>query len=188
MPIWIGTDGACLGNGKNNPKSSYAVVIIRDIDPIVFNKVSSNKQITNVLHQMDIAGLTKDELSLRNINEPSTNNKAELIAIIRALNFIRQSSKQQYIIVSDSKLSVNSITTWYESWVKKGTIHEHKNTDLIKEAYLEYTWLNKNGYDVSFKRIHSHMAKPPKDDVQYVMWYINYLADKKCAEVFLESQ
>ena len=45
-----------------------------------------------------------------------TNNTAELTAILECLKLLK--SELKYIIVSDSKYSINWVTVWYKKWEK----------------------------------------------------------------------
>lgn len=67
---------------------------------------------------------------------PQTNQRAELTAILRALQIVPLT--QDVEIFSDSQYSINCITVWYQSWQKREwkTVNgqEIKNLDLVKET------------------------------------------------------
>ena len=50
----------------------------------------------------------------QNISEPDTNQRAELIAIINALELCQKDLKT--IIHTDSKYAIKSSTEWYKKW------------------------------------------------------------------------
>ncbi|MBP7769502.1 MAG: ribonuclease HI [Aliarcobacter sp.] len=74
--------------------------------------------------------------------EHGTNNIAELNALYQALLIARQTNSPNVItIYSDSKYSIDCITTWAYSWKKNGWNKkggEIKNLELIKEAHALY--------------------------------------------------
>nr|RBR02496.1 hypothetical protein FVER53263_09525 [Fusarium verticillioides] len=65
--------------------------------------------------------------------EPQTNQRAELMAILRALEIAP--STQDVEIVSDSQYSIKCVTQWGPGWEKNGwrtaAGHEVKNKDLV---------------------------------------------------------
>lgn len=74
--------------------------------------------------------------------EHGTNNIAELNALYQALLIARQTNSENIItIYSDSKYSIDCITTWAYSWKKNGWSKkggEIKNLELIIEAHTLY--------------------------------------------------
>lgn len=63
----------------------------------------------------------------------TTNNRMELLAIIEALKTLKEACEVE--LFTDSKLMVQSINEWLETWVKKG-FKGKKNVDLWQE-YLK---------------------------------------------------
>lgn len=90
------TDGACSCNGKRGARASWAVVWPDHGDH-------------------DDAGVLTGQ---------ATNNRGELMAIIRALEIARDdidpSGLQPLTIHSDSMLAVNTVTTWMRVWKRRG--------------------------------------------------------------------
>ena len=127
--IRIYCDGACSGN-PGNAGSGLAIY--------------SNKKNPVLLY-----GAYEEE---------GTNNIAELNALHQALIIARQSNSQNIIsIFSDSKYSIDCITTWAygwkaNGWTKKGG--EIKNLELIKEAHQLYEKL-KNKIEINHVKGHS---------------------------------
>ncbi|KAF4950870.1 hypothetical protein FGADI_7910 [Fusarium gaditjirri] len=76
----------------------------------------------------------KRNLAERLPGEPQTNQRAELMAILRALEIAP--STQDVQIVSDSQYSIKCVTQWGLSWEKNGwktaTGVEVKNQDLVR--------------------------------------------------------
>ncbi|KAI0765080.1 ribonuclease H-like domain-containing protein [Fomes fomentarius] len=109
-PIVVYTDGSCRGNGKEGSTAGVGVWWGRD-DP-------------------------------RNVSArcpgDQTNNRAELIAIIRVLETAPKDRPLE--IRSDSEYSINSMNKWLPSWKKNGWRKPDgklvKNADLIQYADL----------------------------------------------------
>ena len=117
--ISIYTDGACAGNQFKENYGGWGVVIIKD------NKI-----------------LKKESGAARK----TTNNRMELFAIIKALEFIQQNESKlklyQYGIHSDSAYIINCLhQKWYQKWQKNGWVTSKnkpvKNKDLwnVHEFY-----------------------------------------------------
>lgn len=123
--IYIYTDGACSGNGQENGgKGGFGAIIRRP-------------------------GM-KDEI-LKEGYRYTTNNRMELMAVIKSLEKITEPSK--IVIVSDSTYVVDSVTKkWLDNWQKKGWKTASgklaKNIDLWKRYLevsapheIEYEWV-----------------------------------------------
>jgi len=70
-----------------------------------------------------------------------TNNIAELNALNKALQIASDSNAKDIVIYSDSKYSIDCITTWSYGWKSKGWKKkggEIKNLELIKEMHNLY--------------------------------------------------
>lgn len=97
----------------------------------------------------------------------TTNNRMELLSVVKALSKILKCGKQSnhYIILSDSAYVVNSINNdWVSNWSmcgwKTGKGEEVKNQDLWSE-YLELTGqLLQRGLLVTFVKIKGHAGDP----------------------------
>lgn len=151
--IRIWTDGSSINNGKNNCKAGYAVFF-------------SNKSERNTCGK-----ITK---------EPS-NQKAELKAILKAIELIKENEKAY--IYTDSKYSIQCITEWSLIWrlnnwkTKNGSDVKHQ--DIIKEILKKMKKVN-----VKFIHIKSHQKKPEnKNSLEYKIWYGNNMADKLAKSV-----
>lgn len=108
------TDGACSGNGTLKSSGGYGVVEI-DKDNIIWQ--------------------------YQDFKSPTTNNEMELMAILKALQRIKESPDHflKPIIYSDSSYCVNLINDWMYSWERNGWKRPHnqevKNLDIIKQIY-----------------------------------------------------
>ncbi|PVU92785.1 hypothetical protein BB559_003609 [Furculomyces boomerangus] len=115
-PLVIYTDGACRGNGRDNPRAGM--------------------------------GIYFGENDIRNASErlkgKQTNNRAELMAIIRAIEIASEHEQRKditkaprkIIIMTDSKYAINSMTIWVFNWMsngwKSGAGKIIENKDLIE--------------------------------------------------------
>lgn len=68
-------------------------------------------------------------------DESTTNNKMELTAILKCLEYFKE--PQEFIIFSDSTYAVNCINQWMNNWKKKKWLksdgEQVKNVDLLKQ-------------------------------------------------------
>jgi len=80
----------------------------------------------------------------------SSNNKGELLAIVRALEWV---SDRPVTLYSDSQYSLKSITEWYSQWKKRGFVTAAgkipANLDLIRQA-------RKLGKNVTWRHVKGH--------------------------------
>ena len=129
QPIHVYTDGACTNNGKPDAKAGFGVYF-KENDP-------------------------------RNLSEtftgPQTNNRAELLAIIRALTILRESieNKRQIIVHSDSSYSIRCCTTYGEKMEKKGWKNKGKDIPNVEIVKVAYAFCKK--YDnIKFEHVRAH--------------------------------
>ncbi|MCX2683287.1 ribonuclease HI [Campylobacter sp. MIT 21-1685] len=71
--------------------------------------------------------------------ENTTNNRMELLAIIKALEVLKEPC--EILLFTDSKLMVQSINEWLDSWIQKD-FKGKKNVDLWKQ-YLHKAQIHK---------------------------------------------
>ena len=145
--INIYTDGSCFNNGKVNSTGSIGV----------FFNDNDKRNISEAINNMKI-----------------TNQRMELLAVIRSLEKLNENEKAY--IYTDSKYVINSMTKWVRHWEnndwKKSNNKTIENQDLIMDLRdkLKLKF-------VIFKHIKSHQNEPNKDDVNYIHWYGNKMAD-----------
>jgi len=125
--VVVYTDGACSSNGKHSAIAGVGV-FFGDGDP-------------------------------RNVSEPlkgsmQTNNRAELTALIRALEILLEQSKHEYkktgkidksspafwdvILKTDSAYCHNGITSWIQGWKKKGWKTSSGGAVLNQDLWVEF--------------------------------------------------
>lgn len=132
-------DGACLDNGKPHANGGYGVVV-----------ESSGEVITTRFGKLRVG--------------TQTNNRAELEAMLQALNYISESDKSnQYTIYSDSTTVVDGIL---------GVAKRKANRDIWEDIERVCGILTMQGY--SIKVAHCNKEELDSSDVRYQM---NVLAD-----------
>ena len=89
--------------------------------------------------------------------EVQTNQRAELTAIMRALQTV--DSTENVVIYSDSSYSIKCVTDWFHGWRKKNWMTSNgpvKNRDLI-EAVLDLIVVREEqGGSTKFKWVKGH--------------------------------
>ena len=108
-------DGACIGNGSARARAGFGLYVTLNGDR--FTEVSE--------------ALERSELQ--------TNQRAELRAMERALEFAVESTHKNRI-VTDSMYCINCITVWApqwkaHNWCKTGQKEEIQHKDIITHAY-----------------------------------------------------
>lgn len=128
--IVIHTDGGARGNGKENNIGGWAAVL----------EFQGNKK--------EIKGATKD----------TTNNKMELLAVIKALETLK-TTNIPVAVYSDSSYVVNGIggkTPWINGWIKRGWKNSKKQPVANRELWLRLYELKTKQYDIEFYQVKGH--------------------------------
>jgi len=87
----------------------------------------------------------------------TTNNRMELLAVIKALEALK-APNQEVVICSDSKYVIDAIEKrWVYGWVQKG-FKDKKNKDLWMR-YLEVSKL----HNIKFKWVKGHAGHPENE-------------------------
>lgn len=127
--IEVFTDGSCIKN-KKGIKCGYGIHF-------------PNKEFKDVYGKLKIL--------------PETNQRAELFAILKALQIITKSNNIDIIVYTDSMYSINSVTLWIKEWKKNGwkssTGKSVMNQDLIKPIDEILTSYKGN---IKFKHVKAH--------------------------------
>lgn len=90
----IYTDGACLGNGGPFPRAGWGAVLRNPEGDM-----------------LEIAGPVPDD-------QPQTNNRAELMAIIEALKAVTKPAAVN--LFTDSEYIANACNMWLDGWIVSG--------------------------------------------------------------------
>ncbi|SPO03134.1 uncharacterized protein DNG_05816 [Cephalotrichum gorgonifer] len=97
------TDGACINNGRPDPKAGWAFVF----GPLIEGQTCTGR--------LELEGPFGDP-------EKQTSNRAELRAVIAALRGCdwHEEGFHTIVIATDSEYAVNGATQWARSWVANG--------------------------------------------------------------------
>ena len=99
-----------------------------------------------------------------------SNNRGELLGLIHVfqglLRCARLGGVTRALIVSDSKISIQTFDDWLPARLRRGTARELKNFDLVWAGWLLYCEL-KTVCDVRLQHIRSHQAAPAADAPGY---------------------
>lgn len=167
--LWIFTDGGSRANGKDHCEASWAFYA------------------TDGCNVMSQSGLVPHGTDTAR----ATNNRGELTAILRALEFAATTTEADFdfkhiMIVSDSKYSIGATNVWGDAWEADPVgkkMKEKKNLDLITSARQLLKQLRQD-FHVDFKHTRSHQPEPASDsDDAWFVWCGNNIADKLCTSV-----
>lgn len=152
VKVEIYTDGSCKGNGKKHAQSAFAFQIY----------------VNDILEHQHAAAIEATTAPTK-----KTNQRAELLAILEALRFVRKnlsgiiSDPNNFVTVySDSEYSIKCITEWCKNWDESDWAKK-KNTDILRDILAIYSNLN-----ISFKHVRAHTAATDKHSLR------NALVDK----------
>jgi ribonuclease HI len=139
--ISVYTDGCSINNGKIGAKAGMGVYFGSD---------------------------DKRNVSKRLEGDIQTNNRAELTAILIALEIIISTEKYtetEFVIFSDSAYSINAVTDWIHNWKKNNWMTAKKtpvkNKDIIENIYNLMMKIHK----LKFKHIRAHTGKLDVDSI-----------------------
>ena len=128
-PINIYTDGACTNNGKTDARAGFGIWF----------------------------GDNDERNTSESFTGQQTNNRAELLAIIKALTIIRDDIEngQRVNIYTDSTYSIRCSTTYGERMSKKGW--QNKGADIPNRELVEvaYNFVKKYN-NIKFTHIRAH--------------------------------
>lgn len=161
VKVEIYTDGSCKGNGKKHAQSAFAFQIyVNDI--LEHQHAAAIEGTTTAVTTTGATVVTK-----------KTNQRAELLAILEALRFVRKNfsgiicDPNNFVTVySDSEYSIKCITEWCKNWDESDWAKK-KNTDILRDILAIYSNLN-----ISFKHVRAHTAATDKHSLR------NALVDK----------
>lgn len=123
-----------------------------------------------------------------------TNNQAELIGVLYALQQIKLSiahlikNAKPVVVISDSMYCINTVTKWMKVWEKnnwkKANGEAILNPELIQAISALWQWINKSVSKsnmrgkVKFEHQNSHTSAPAcKQSREYILWHGNHMAD-----------
>ena len=118
------TDGGCQKNGSPNAVGSFAATLFNS----QHGQIIVSGRVRPAIYTMD-----GDKLhTVATTFSAATNNRSEYLAIIQALLVVREINIHGSInILSDCRNAVQTINEWYPGWVRRGTLDERANKDLV---------------------------------------------------------
>ena len=127
--INVYTDGACSNNGKPDARAGFGIWF----------------------------GEGDDRNTSEAFTGPQTNNRAELLAIIKAMTILRDEIEkgQKVMIYSDSSYSIRCCTTYGEKMSKKGWQMKGKDIPNREIVEVAYNFVKKYS-NIDFTHIRAH--------------------------------
>jgi ribonuclease HI len=152
------TDGACSLNGKPGASAAFAALVTgaQFGATVVRGRVSPTEY-----------ALIDEERPERGVRAGGaavapSNNRGELLGIIYALlALLRGRAIGRVELVSDSKVSVNTLLEWLPARLEKKTERELKNYDLVMIAWRLLGRLRGQAAAVVLTHTRSHQPPPP---------------------------
>lgn len=142
MPvIVVYTDGACSGNGTTSSSGGIGVHFPE----------WPNMQLQEALPP----------------HPPPTNNRAELLAVLRALqqcDVIDPSRTWPVLIKSDSQLVCNTLNSWMASWKKRGWLKSDRKTPLNLDLLQQLDNLM-SPRNVTLRHVRAHTSGRDEDSL-----------------------
>ena len=135
--LYVYTDGSCINNGTKNAKAGIG---------IYFSKGDKR----NVSRELE--------------GENLTNNIAELMAVIEAINLIKKEDAKNKTIVTDSEYVIKCATTYGKKLEDNNWLTSKKtdppNLNLVKEIYRLT-----NKYNIKYMHIDAHTGLKDKHSI-----------------------
>jgi ribonuclease HI len=177
----IYTDGSCSNNGKNYSKSGVAFIAL-----------NKNKELGCLEEIKNFCCKTVEshEKFFNDICKKPTNQKAELLAILEALDFSEKHlvntspgvNDKIIFVKTDSMYCVNIYTKWIQNWIrndwKTANNKEVLNKHIIKAIHEKIHCLRQYSCKVVFSHVRAHLKNPGKSSIEYINWYFNDKVDK----------
>lgn len=138
------TDGACRTGKENKGIASWAVIAVN-----------------------------RPELNCSGIIENSSNQRAEIEAVIRACHIAKDHDLKNILVVTDSKYAANAIEKWIDRWTENGWL-DNKNKPVKNADAFKRLVQAKTGLEVKIAHTRGHQGDK-----------YNELADKTAREALL---
>jgi len=146
MKYLIYTDGACSNNGKEGAIGGWGAIVLNEE--------------------------TNSSYELSGFEKPSTNNRMELMAPLRALESLKLNPFDEVVVKTDSAYLHNCYTAkWWVSWERNGWKTSQKKPVLNKSLWEELIPYFKNP-NIYFEKVKGHSDGASNDS------YWNNMVDK----------
>lgn len=130
--VVVYTDGACCFNGKHGAQAGIGIYWGPD-DP------------RNVSEHLDI--------------EKPTNNRAEIHAVVKAVEQAKEQGIKQLNVHTDCQFLINAMTKWIQGWKKKGW-KLSTGGDVINRADFETLEKACEGIEINYTHVKGHEGVP----------------------------
>ena len=173
------SDGSCSKNGLRGARASYAAVVLS----AHHGRVVMRGEVYPT--EYEFVDSSAVERGIRPVNNGKfvapSNNRGELLGFIYAMLaplVCRFNGNVE--IVSDSKITVQTMLEWLPNRIAKNTEAEMKNFDLVMIAWNILTQLRSQADVVEITHVNSHKPKPLPTalDRTQLLWAGNDSADK----------
>lgn len=148
LEFQIYTDGSSLGNPG---KGGWASIVIKNTN----NTTHTN----NTKLVKELAGYDPD----------TTNNKMEMLSVIRALEDIGQQNDCEITVYSDSAYVVTGVQSWLPGWIHRdwvtSTGNAVKNRELWEEFQKHCAFY---GSKLKFEKVKAHSGKIENERCDYI--------------------
>uniref|UniRef100_A0A8C8VMF3 Ribonuclease H1 n=1 Tax=Pelusios castaneus TaxID=367368 RepID=A0A8C8VMF3_9SAUR len=125
--VVVYTDGCCSSNGRHNPRAGVGVY-------------------WGPGHPLN----TSDRLSGR-----QTNQRAEIHAACKAIEQAKSQNIKKLVIYTDSKFTINGITSWVDNWKSNGW-RTSSGKDVINKEDFERLDKLSGGIDIQWMHVPGH--------------------------------
>ena len=177
------TDGSCANNGQPGARAAFATIfaggtfgqagVCGEVRPAAYALVDEDAPERGVRADPAAPG-----------HVAPTNNRAELLGVIYALlGLLRGRALGLVEVVSDSKITVQTLNLWLPARLKKGTERALMNFDLVWAAWRILGALRAQARGVALVHTHAHGAAPPAAAParERLYWLGNDTADRLAA-------
>ena len=171
----IFTDGSCKGNGKSNGEAGFSVAVFCAPNFKTPHEVKT-EMVVDRMYALNNGEFAPDLGTDRVV---PTNNRGELLGIIRGLETIRNMdlpTSSAFELVTDCFIYKNIIMNSYKKKSKKEK-EKLKNPDMVHYAVELYDELNEV-YDIAITHQHGHSLEPKdKEGRPWILWNGNNVVD-----------
>lgn len=110
----------------------------------------------------------------------TTNNQAELTAVIESLAWAKENTAQAITVYTDSSYLIQGITNWRYNWQKNGWTTRQGDPVKNKELWQELITTQKN-IDVTYEHVEGHAGIPANERADDIA---TAFASKKTPDLF----
>ena len=102
----------------------------------------------------------QDQKEISGCETDTTNNRMEMMAVIKALQQLKRPCKVK--VVTDSKYVVKGMTEWIHGWIKRNWINSQKRPVLNRDLWEELLKLSRL-HQIEWKWVKGHYGHPENE-------------------------